>query len=141
MPIPGSEWNTKDVIAVGIIPVLTLLFKYLVDRRTQNMANRGEWRGDVETMRDSWKETWEALSQRVERAEEGEADCLKRNERMEQRQDENDVRMAKLEGGLEEMTRLVQQKNEAIQILEMEKELAEKRRDKPKHPDEDGDPR
>lgn len=133
------------MIAVGIVPVLTLLFKYLVDRRTQNMANRGEWRGDVETMRDSWKETWEALSQRVERAEEGEADCLKRNERMEQRQDENDVRMAKLEGGLEEMTRLVHQKNEAIQILEMEKELAQKQlgkqRGKPETTDEDGDPR
>lgn len=136
--------SPRQWLAIIVIPALALLLKWIVDQQTQGMAKRGEWRDDVETMRDSWKETWQALSERLKRAEEGEVEWRKRHDRLLQVVEEQGARVEKLEGIVEDFRRDLREKNEAVQVLELEKEMLEKelRKAKPaSRPNEDGDPK
>lgn len=133
--------SLKQWVAIAIIPVLLGLFKLITDRSTYGLAKQGEWRKDVETMKGSWKDTWEALSHRVERAEEGEMKCEKERQELAERQQQMEGRIEKLEGGMEEMTRTIHKKNEAIQVLELENADLEKEVERLRTGDENGRPR
>lgn len=131
----------KQWVAIAVIPVLLALFKFISDRSTYGLAKQGEWRKDVETMKGSWKDTWDALSHRVKMAEEAEMECEKERKDMAQRQDTQEERIARLEGGMEEMTRTLHKKNEAIQVLELENADLEKENARLRAGDENGRPR
>lgn len=143
--LPDGD-NVRQWVAIAVVPAVTLFVKYLVDRRTQHQAARGEWRGDVETMRDSWKETWEALSQRVERAEEGEAECLKRSLELDKRQSEQEQQVAALKATVGELNHIIHKNRETEQVLMMERDMLDERVRRletsvSETPNEDGDPK
>jgi chromosome segregation ATPase len=139
----GNGLGLRDWIVIALIPVLTLISKLIADRKTHGLAKTGEWRSDFDSIRSEWSTIRTEWSDRLNRSEEERMECEKRIEATEKLYDDLlkknetlDQRIAHFEGALEEMNRLLHQKNEALAVMQMELDMLKKVNGL----DENGDP-